>query len=299
MVKKKSASRFHKKILIWYSHNRRRLPWRNTSNPYRILLSEIMAQQTQVGRVSEFYTKWIKNFPTFSSVAEAPAADILRAWSGLGYNSRALRFHLLAKTVAHEFHSRLPDDTDNLQRLPGIGRYTAHAVACFAFGKKVPVVDVNIKRILTRWTRNVRSVSEQLDENPAWEVARQFLPVRNVDQWNQSLMDFGALICTARHPKCNDCPVSGYCPSAFSKTFLLNKKKAITKEPSWRGIPRRIYRGKILKLLHHHAYSSQELSFMLWGEHSSRDLRWIETLLAKMKGERLLSSVNGGYSLVQ
>ena len=294
-----SVSPFHKNILLWYSRHRRPLPWRNTRQPYRILLSEIMSQQTQVSRVAQYYRDWIKMFPSFSSVANASAADILRAWSGLGYNSRALRFHRLSKIVAEEYRSRLPERIDELQNLPGIGRYTAHAVACFAFGKNIPVVDVNIKRLLTRWTKKVGTVSEQLNDNSAWILAENFLPKNKAVEWNQSLMDLGALVCTAQKPSCGDCPVSKYCASAFSKAFLMKNKKKISTEPLWRGIPRRLYRGRILKLLHHHTCSAPDVAALLWSGHTARDIVWTASLLKKMADDGLLSSLNGTYSITR
>lgn len=299
MVKFTSAAPFHKNILLWYTSNRRHLPWRKTRQPYRILLSEIMSQQTQVSRVAQFYRDWIKIFPSFSSVANASAADILRAWSGLGYNSRALRFHRLSKIVAEEYRSHLPEDPDELQTLPGIGRYTAHAVACFAFGKNIPVVDVNIKRVITRWTMKSGSESKQFSENNAWYLAEKFLPKKNAVEWNQALMDFGALICSARNPRCCECPVSSYCVSAFSKVFLVKKKKKDSTEPVWRGIPRRLYRGRILKLLHHHSCSPREIAAMLWNNQSEQDVVWTASLMERMTGDGLLTFRRGKYSIIQ
>jgi len=258
-----------------------------------------MAQQTQVSRVAEYYRRWVKIFPTFSSLANATTGDVLREWSGLGYNSRALRFHQLAKIVSTEFHSRLPNNPDDLQKLPGIGRYTAHAVACFAFEQHVPVVDVNIKRILTRWSKKVTSSLEQVNDDRAWYLAEKFLPPKRAYSWNQSLMDFGALVCTARNPGCDKCPVSLYCASAFSKSFLQKEKKKVKIEPVWRGIPRRLYRGKILKLLHYHSCTAETVAALLWSNHTQSDISWTALLMEKMKMDGLLSFHKGKYSIVQ
>ena len=256
-----------------------------------------MSQQTQVNRVADYYRRWLKKFPSFSSLAKAPAADVLREWSGLGYNSRALRFHSLAKIVSQEFRSRLPQDPDALRNLPGIGRYTAHAVACFAFEQDVPVVDVNIRRILTRWTKNVKRPSDQISEEHAWTAARSFLPQADVFTWNQALMDLGGLVCTARSPKCGECPVSAECRSAFSKAFLLKEDRKKKNEPAWRGIPRRLYRGKILKMLHHHAFTAEETAAQLWKGCTRSDIRWTAELLEKMRSDGLLSHRSGKYSI--
>lgn len=289
---------FHRSILLWYSRHRRPLPWRNTRNPYKVLLSEIMSQQTQVSRVAEFYHRWLKKFPSLSSVALANTADVLRAWSGLGYNSRALRFHRLAKIIVENFHSIVPNKSEILLTLPGIGRYTAHALCCFAFRQRVPVVDVNIRRIITRWTRAVQSSSEYMAENDAWVIAEQFLPRQKWDLWNQALMDFGAAVCTARKPSCSACPVTKHCISAHAQAFAQSPKKIIKKEPVWRGKPRRLYRGKILSLLHHHVLKPEEIAAMLWKMFSSRDVAWIERLLTVMEKDGLLKNSRGKYGIV-
>ncbi len=297
MTTVRSAAPFHTKIIRWYARNGRTFAWRRSRDPYRILLSEIMSQQTQVSRVAEYYKRWLKIFPTFSSLAKAPAADVLREWSGLGYNSRALRFHLLAKIVSEQFRSRLPRDPASLQTLPGIGRYTAHAVACFAFEQQLPVVDVNIRRILTRWTKKVVRSSEQMSDERAWSVAQKFLPRNDVFTWNQALMDLGGLICSARRPKCGECPVATECRSAFSKAFLMKEERKEKTEPTWRGIPRRLYRGKILKMLHHHAFTAEETAAQLWEGYTRNDIRWTSELLKKMQQDGLLSLRSGKFSI--
>lgn len=258
-----------------------------------------MAQQTQVSRVAEYYKRWIKKFPTFSSLAKASTAEVLREWSGLGYNSRALRFHQLAKIVLKKYHSQLPSDPKILQTLPGIGRYTSHALACFAFHKAVPVVDVNIRRIITRWTTKVSTSTEQLNEDQAWIYAETFLPKHQAYQWNQSLMDFGALVCTARNPACNDCPVSSFCASAFSPSFLQKHKAPPKSEPQWRGIPRRLYRGRILKTVHHHSCTPEDVAAVLWSRHTQKDIDWTASVMEKMKMDGLLSFRNKKYSIAQ
>jgi A/G-specific adenine glycosylase len=292
-----SAVQFHTAVLRWYATHRRALPWRRTADPYRIILSEIMAQQTQVSRVALYYKKWLKLFPTFTSLAKAPAADVLRAWSGLGYNSRALRFHALAQTVSREHRSRLPHDPELLQKLPGIGRYTAHAVCSFAFGMRVPVVDVNIRRILTRWTTRVKRADETLTEKEAWLVAEALLPQKNSGDWNQALMDLGAMVCTARKPKCGDCPAAEMCRSASSPVFLTAPEKKKKNEPSWRGVPRRLHRGRLLKLLHHHSLTAEEAAASLWSDAAERDAEWVEALLLMMVRDGLLIRRGARYRM--
>lgn len=289
----------HKKIFRWYKSHQRSFPWRDTRIPYRILLSEIMAQQTQVSRVIEYYRRWLKKFPTFSILADASPSDVLREWSGLGYNSRALRFHNLAQQVSSQFHSRLPQSPDELQLLPGIGKYTAYAVACFAFNAHVPVVDVNIRRILTRYSKKISSSSDMMDDAAAWKFAEQSLPKRNASDWNQALMDIGGMICTARNPNCNECPINFTCASAFSKAFLQKPIVKKNQEPSWKGIPRRIYRGKILKLLHFDSLSAEVIAGLLWSKYGLNDIAWLSDVMDIMVKNGLLSVVKKKYSIVQ
>ena len=254
-----------------------------------------MLQQTQTDRVIAFYTRWLKKFPSFRSLSRASVSDVLREWSGLGYNSRALRFHRLASIVVSDYESQLPSDATLLQSLPGIGRYTAHAVACFAFGEHVPVVDVNIRRILTRITRTVRDSNTMMSEHDAWINAAQILPRTNAYDWNQALMDLGAMICTARRPQCKQCPLKKYCPSAEAPAFLQKPKSIKKKEPSRRGIPRRLYRGKILKTLHDHRYTLESIASILWNSHSASDREWLADVLTVMCREGLLRKMRNTY----
>jgi A/G-specific adenine glycosylase len=285
----------HRSVLQWYRRRSRPLPWRSTHDPYRILLSEIMLQQTQADRVTAFYTRWIKKFPSFRSLARASVSDVLREWSGLGYNSRALRFHRLASIVVSDYASQLPSDTALLQSLPGIGRYTAHAVACFAFGRHVPVVDVNIRRVLTRMTRTVRDSSAMMSEQDAWMNAARILSRTGTYDWNQALMDLGAIVCTARRPLCTQCPLKKYCPSAEAPAFLRKPKSIKKKEPSRRGIPRRLYRGKILKMLHGRRYTLESIASILWNSFTSADRDWLAGVLSVMCREGLLRKVKNTY----
>jgi A/G-specific adenine glycosylase len=170
-------------LLAWYRENRRPLPWRETRDPYAILVSEVMSQQTQVDRVVPRWERWLERWPTVDALAAASAADVIREWQGLGYNRRALSLHRAAQHVAaHGW----PDD---LTELPGVGRYTADAVACFAFGRDVLPVDVNVRRIQERTGARFTAASAQ------------------------ALMDLGATVCLARIPRCGSCPLAGACPS--------------------------------------------------------------------------------------
>lgn len=213
------------------------------------MVSEVMLQQTQVGRVSEKYPVFLRRFPSLGSLAAAPAADVIVAWQGLGYNRRAVRLRDLARAVRERHGGALPSDTARLEELPGLGRYTAGAVACFAFGRRVPVVDVNIRRVLSRIFFRLERAHELKDARTIWQLSGDILP-RDAVRWNQSLMDLGSLICTAAAPECGTCPVGALCASCgkFHQPGERHRR-AKKKEPSYRGIPRRLWRGRIVEIL--------------------------------------------------
>jgi A/G-specific adenine glycosylase len=184
-------------ILGWYASVRRDLPWRRTRDPYRILVSEVMLQQTQVARVVPYYEAFLTRFPDEAALAAAPAAEVLRAWSGLGYNRRALALRRAAAVVAAE---GWPREVDGLRALPGIGPYTAAAVASFAFDAHVAAVDTNVRRVIERLDRRVRAATALAQR------AARLLPRGRAADWNQALMELGATLCTARAPACEACP---------------------------------------------------------------------------------------------
>ena len=261
-----------KSLLLWYNRNARPLPWRKTRNPYRILISEIMLQQTQVSRVLQKYPKFLKRFPNFQILARAGNGDVIRAWAGMGYNNRAVRLHQTANRIIQDYAGRLPANIDLLQLLPGIGRYTAHAVACFSFGQHTAVVDTNVRRILSRlFPRMARSHDE-------WELAESMLPKRKAYEWNQALMELGSAFCTAAHPDCAGCPLHRYCPSAF----LLMKKKPVERK-AHTIIPNRIYRGRIIaalrRIAHHRSIETNRMAKMIKPDFSSRQKKWLDALL--------------------
>ena len=186
-------------ILAWYAAVRRDLPWRRTSDPYRILVSEVMLQQTQVARVVPYYEAWLERFPDAAALADAPAADVLRMWSGLGYNRRALALQAACAVVARD---GWPRDVAGLQALPGVGPYTAAAVASFAFGAQAAAVDTNVRRVIERLDRRSRRPTELARR------AAALVPAGRAADWNQALMELGATVCTARAPACEACPAA-------------------------------------------------------------------------------------------
>jgi A/G-specific adenine glycosylase len=194
-------------LLDWYHATSRAFPWRATADPYAILVSETMLQQTQAPRVVPFYERFVERFPDVGSLASAPFTEVARAWSGLGYNTRALRLHRAAKVIAE---TGWPGTVEELERLPGVGAYTARAVAVFAFGHHDVAVDTNLKRVLSRW------YGETLSGAALHRVAVDALD-GDALSWNQAMMDLGATICRPRHPGCDHCPVEPWCagPEAY------------------------------------------------------------------------------------
>src|SRR5690242_13514125 len=204
-------------LQTWYAADGRvALPWRHTRDPYAVLVSEVMLQQTQVERVLPKYRAFLEQFPTLADLAAAPVAEVIRAWAGLGYNMRAVRLHEIARQAVERYGGTLPGSLDELLRLKGIGRYTAGAVACFAFGLPVATVDTNIRRVLWRVFRGVEPAvwpSDTAFQRQMLALAEWALPPEPQDayDWQQALMDLGATICLARRPLCERCPLAGCC----------------------------------------------------------------------------------------
>jgi A/G-specific adenine glycosylase len=198
---------FRRRLLAWFSKHARSLPWRRTRDPYRVLVSEFMLQQTQVSRVTEYYPRFLKRFSSVERLARATPRAVREAWDGLGYYARARNLHQLAKQVTGA-GCRVPDTPEELVKLPGVGRYTAGAVACFAYEKPVPAVDTNVARVIRR-----AFLGEKAEASRIWEIAQRLVPKDGKRAWrfNQGIMELGAMICVARKPKCRECPVRSLC----------------------------------------------------------------------------------------
>ena len=208
--------RFQRRLLAWYADHRRDLPWRRTRHPYRVLVSEIMLQQTQVDRVIPKYRQFLRRYPTIHDLARARVEDVRRLWYPLGYNIRPVRLHTIARETVARYGGRLPDDAAALRRLPGIGRYTAGAVLSFAYDRDAAVLDTNVRRVLGRVFLGPLRLARVPGERVFWDLAEALLPRGRGYDFNQALMDFGATWCTPRKPKCLYCPMKGFCASVAS-----------------------------------------------------------------------------------
>jgi len=210
------AQAFTRKLLAWWARAARDLPWRRTRDPYRVLVSEFMLQQTQVSRVAEYYPRFLERFPDLETLARSRPRAVREAWDGLGYYARASNLHSLARVVSRDHGGKLPDVPEELVKLPGVGPYTAGAVATFAYEKPVPAVDTNVARVLRRAFGNVERAMRNAE---LWRLASMLVPKNGKRAWkfNQAIMELGALICVARKPKCPQCPVRPVCKTGKGK----------------------------------------------------------------------------------
>jgi A/G-specific adenine glycosylase len=198
-------------LLFWYDQNAADLPWRQTKDAYAIWLSEIMLQQTQVETVKPYYARFLAAYPTVDALAAAPLSEILKLWEGLGYYSRARNLQRAAQMVSQELGSKFPNTAQGLRNLPGIGRYTAGAIASIAFGEAVPVLDGNVIRVFARLTDLEAVVTQPAVKNQLWKLAEEWLSRERPGDYNQSLMELGRVICKPRQPLCTQCPVQQHC----------------------------------------------------------------------------------------
>ena len=228
-------------LLAWYAHQQRILPWRDETDPYRILVSEIMLQQTQASRVVSFYDRFVTRFPTVESLASAVLQDVLDTWTGLGYNTRALRLREAARIIEAD---GWPTTPETLSDLPGVGPYTAAAVASFAFGAQVPAVDTNLRRVLSRWH------GESL-HGAALNAAAETALGQPAGVWNQAMMDLGATVCVPKRPRCTVCPVRDWCsgPAAYTPP---------TAQGRFEGSARQL-RGAIIRTLVRHTATVDDI----------------------------------------
>jgi A/G-specific adenine glycosylase len=286
-------------LLNWYErYGREALPWRRVRDPYYTLVSEFMLQQTQVDRVVPKFEAFVERFPTVADLAEASVADVLRLWQGLGYNSRAVRLLDVAIAVRDRFTGVIPSDVEQLQTLPGIGPYTAAAIAAFAYDLPVAPIDTNIRRIVHRAffgvEHPVKATYARLDEK-----ARELVPADRGHDWNSAMMDLGATICTARAPKCLLCPLQGHCAAAPVDAASLDAARRRHAKPAspQNAIPfertTRFARGRIIDRLRALApgerISLLDLHGELTGVLPDRTAEDVDALVAILEREGLVA----------
>ncbi len=301
-------------LLQWYARAQRDLPWRRTSDPYAILVSEIMLQQTQVDRVLPKYQQFLAAFPTLADLAAAPTADVISAWVPLGYNRRAISLQAIARQVIAEYDGRIPDTIDELLKLKGIGRYTAGAIACFAYRQQVATVDTNIRRVLHRIFLGLEHPEPQVNDAQMLTLAEQVLPAGQAYDWNQALMDLGATICTSNNPQCTGCPLQTTCQayaamkqhSLFpSGTVLRQLRRVAEKKASYQAQPftssNRYFRGRTVDLLRSLPAGQwlplSELGPRIKPDFSTDDLPWLQKLVDGLVRDGLLAASEEGVRL--
>lgn len=210
--------RFQRCLLVWYREHGRDLPWRKTSDPYHILVSEVMLQQTQVDRVIPKYHEFLERYPSFSELAGAPVSDVKKTWYPLGYNVRPERLHSIARETVARYGGQLPSAPEELLSFKGIGRYTAGAIRSFAFNEDAPILDTNVIRVLYRIF--IADGDPKAQKAKLWELSESLIPRGKGYDFNQGIMDFGAMVCTARDPYCLLCPMKSFC-----KTYPFDAKR--------------------------------------------------------------------------
>lgn len=256
-----------KNLLAWYRRYGRELPWRGEGvSGYGVVVSEFMLQQTQVPRVAPLYERWMRRFPDWRALARARRATVVKAWSGLGYNLRAIRLHEMAKAVVREHGGELPRDPAALRALKGIGPYTERAIRAFVFRERVLAPDTNVRRVLARLLKG-----PEADPGPCsgarawkeWEELERAVPAGSAYEVNQALMDLGAAVCAARKPECDHCPLRLPCRSSPAIAKLdpgrLPKQKPPRKERLYDGLPNRIYRGRVIERIRKGPVGTDEL----------------------------------------
>jgi A/G-specific adenine glycosylase len=216
-VNSHQKAQFQRRLRQWYYRYGRDLPWRRTTDAYAILVSEVMLQQTQVDRVLEYYRRFLERFPTVEALASAAVEEVLEVWQGLGYYRRARNLRLAAQQVMERHQGVFPDTLEAVAALPGVGRYTAGAVLCFAFGKRAPILDTNVQRVLERIFVRRAATRASARQKRLWRLAEEVLP-RGADAWviNQAMMDLGATVCLARQPRCQQCCLRPICHAAVA-----------------------------------------------------------------------------------
>ncbi len=305
-------------VLAWFAHHGRDLPWRTTRDPYHILVSEVMLQQTQVDRVRPKYHAFLAAFPTLAALAAAPTAEVIRQWAGLGYNRRAVNLQRTARTILSEHGGQFPRTVAELRQLPGIGSYTAGAVACFAFEQDVAFLDTNIRRVLRRAWVAPEGEPPATNDHALHRLGEQLIPAGRGWQWNQAIMELGALICTTTAPACWRCPLQAHCRSyaawrtrdeqifdAAASPYPLPHTRPRLHAAEHRSEPfvgsTRYYRGRIIDVLRTAPAGSRltpaQIGAQIKPDFAATDQPWIGTLLQGLHRDGLLDLNDAGAAL--
>lgn len=270
-----------KPIVNWYRKNKRDLPWRNTS-PWGVMVSEYMLQQTPVSRVLPKWIEWMDRWPTPKDLARATPAEVITAWGRLGYPRRSLRLHAAAKIISEDFDNQIPEDEETLRLLPGIGQYTGAAIAAFAFQTRTLVMDVNIRRVLTRIIDG--NEHPKPAPHPKEMASRQaLLPAKNAHIWAAATMELGALVCTSKKPKCEECPIISQCMwrrNGYPKSDLIRKSQ------DWNGTDRKC-RGTIVQALRENESLTENAIKKLWP-----DVSQVEKAIKTLLDDQLIQSIH-------
>jgi A/G-specific adenine glycosylase len=298
----------HSALLHWFANNGRDLPWRHTRDPYRIMVSEIMLQQTQVDRVVPKYRAFLELFPSLKALAAAPTAEVIRAWTGLGYNRRAVNMQRAARAVLDAHGGQFPSDMADLLKLPGIGPYTAGAIACFAFEQDTAFMDTNIRRVVQRLFVGPEE-SAPGAESQLLAIAREAVPPGQGWAWNQAIMELGALICTAAAPACWRCPVQAHCRAYAARRTADEQlfsgehapapqrlRRVAERRETPYGGSNRFFRGRAIEALRQlgpgEALSLPALGRQIKEGFGEGDMPWLRTLVDGLARDGLLALEN-------
>lgn len=277
-------SSLHQPVLAWYKKNKRDLPWRNT-DAWGVLVSEIMLQQTPVARVLPIYIEWMKRWPTPAALAAATPAQVITVWGRLGYPRRALRLHECAKVISTQYKGRIPETQSELRELPGIGDYTSAAIIAFAFDGRSLVLDINIRRVFARVIDGVEVPTAASTKSERQE-REALIPIKNPHVWAAATMELGALICTAKNPKCGQCPLADQCIWRSLDYPLSDQPK---RTQSWHGTDRQC-RGVIVQALRENPVLRKKEIMQLWDVPSQVEKALLtlleDGLVVAQKGER-------------
>jgi A/G-specific adenine glycosylase len=289
-------------LIAWFAENRRDLPWRRTRDPYLVLVSEVMLQQTQVDRVIPYFQRWIERFPTVAALAEAPTSDVIRIWSGLGYNRRAVYLQKMAKAVVEEHGGVFPATPEELLKLPGIGPYTAGAIAAFAFERDVAFLDTNMRRVVHRLVFGSDLPQRKATEAEILAAASELVPDGHGWLWNQALIEFGALQCTQRRPACVICPLQRVCtafPAIQSDIAGLPLGVRLKDQGTFPGSNRQ-FRGRVVEALRsRHRATLGELGHQVKAGFESDDLPWLYGVVSGLVRDGLVTikEPSAGYDV--